>query len=81
MGIPNCLFINAQNKQTIPTIMRPLRQLGIPAVAIVDVDILKDGGTNWINWLTSAYVPDISHGSLATLRAAVKIAMDGTGEK
>ncbi len=26
-GIPNCLFINAQNKQTIQTILRPLRNL------------------------------------------------------
>ncbi len=78
-GIPNCLFINAQNKQTIRTILRPLRQLGIPAAAVVDVDILKDGGTNWTNLLTSANVPSISHNSLATMRSAVKTAMDGTG--
>jgi hypothetical protein len=44
-GIQNCLFINAQNKQTVQTIMRPLRKLGIPAAAIVDVDVLKEGGT------------------------------------
>ena len=30
-GIPNCLFLNAQNKQTIPTIVGPLRNLGIAA--------------------------------------------------
>lgn len=78
-GIPNCLFINAQNKQTIQTILRPLRQLGIPAAGIVDVDVLKDGGTNWINLLTSANIPGISHGSLATMRVAVKQAMDATG--
>lgn len=78
-GIPNCLFINAQNKQTIQTIIRPLRQLGIPAVGIVDVDVLKDGGANWTNILTSANVPPISHGPLAAMRAAVKSAMDATG--
>lgn len=78
-GIPNCLFINAQNKQTIQTIIRPLRQLGIPAVGIVDVDVLKDGGANWTNILTSANVPPISHGPLASMRAAVKAAMDATG--
>ena len=78
-GIPNCLFINAQNKQTIQTIIRPLRQLGIPAVGIVDVDVLKDGGTNWTNLLSSANVPSISHGSLATMRSAVKSAMDLSG--
>ena len=78
-GIPNCLFINAQNKQTIHTILRPLRQLGIPAAGIVDIDVLKEGGTNWTNVLSGASIPDIAHGALATLRAAVKQAMDKTG--
>ncbi len=78
-GIPNCLFINAQNKQTIQTIIRPLRQLGIPAAGIVDIDILKDGGTNWTKLLSSAGVPPISHGAYATMRSAVKTAMDATG--
>jgi len=78
-GIPNCLFINAQNKQTIHTILRPLRQLGIPAAGVVDIDVLKEGGTNWTNVLSGASIPDIAHGALATLRAAVKLAMDKTG--
>lgn len=79
-GIPNCLFINAQNKQTVQTIIRPLRQLGIPAAGIVDIDVLKEGGTNWSNLLSSANVPDIAHGSLANIRTAVKQAMDNTGK-
>ncbi|MEJ7759544.1 MAG: AAA family ATPase [Gemmatimonadaceae bacterium] len=78
-GIPNCLFINAQNKQTVPTILRPLRKLGIPAAGIVDVDVLKEGGTVWTNFLTGAYVPELSHRALATQRSAIKLAMDGTG--
>lgn len=78
-GIPNCLFINAQNKQTIQTIIRPLRQLGIPAAAVVDVDVLKEGGTNWRNLLASANIPEISHNSFATMRSAVKDAMEKTG--
>lgn len=78
-GIPNCLFINAQNKQTVQTIIRPLRQLGIPAAGIVDIDVLKDGGSNWTGLLSSANVPAISHSSLATMRTAVKQAMDNTG--
>jgi hypothetical protein len=78
-GIPNCLFINAQNKQTVQTILRPLRKLGIPAAGIVDVDILKEGGTVWTNFLKGAYIPDLSHQALATQRAAIKTAMDNTG--
>src|SRR5260370_23066181 len=38
-GLNNALFLNAQNKQTVPTILAPLRQLGIPAAGIVDVDV------------------------------------------
>lgn len=79
-GIPNCLFLNAQNKQTVQTLLRPLRKLGIPAAGVVDVDVLKEGGVNWTNLLTSADVPHLSHGSFATLRAAVKNAMDATGK-
>ncbi len=79
-GIPNCLFLNAQNKQTVQTLLRPLRKLGIPAAGVVDVDVLKEGGANWTNLLSSADVPQLSHGSFATLRAAVKSAMDVTGK-
>lgn len=79
-GIPNCLFINAQNKQTIHTIIRPLRKLGIPAVGIVDVDALKDGGTNWTNLLSGASVPEISRTALAGMRANIKAAMDASGK-
>lgn len=56
-GIPNCLFLNAQNKQTVQTLLKPLRKLGIPAVGIVDIDVLKEGGANWTNLLSSADIP------------------------
>lgn len=78
-GIPNCLFINAQNKQTVRTIIRPLRKLGIPAAGIVDVDVLKEGGSVWTDLLGSAYVPDLQRNSLATLRAEVNREVEATG--
>ena len=78
-GVSNCLFLNAQNKQTVQTILRPLRNFGIPAVGIVDVDILKNGGADWTNLLASANVPSISHGPLAAMRSAVRVAMEATG--
>ncbi|GLS26429.1 ATP-dependent nuclease [Marinibactrum halimedae] len=40
-GSTDSLFINAQNKQTIGRIVSPLRKMGIPAAAIVDLDIIK----------------------------------------
>jgi ABC-type cobalamin/Fe3+-siderophores transport system ATPase subunit len=77
-GIPNCLFLNAQGKHTVHTIIKPLRKLGIPAAGIVDVDVLKEGGVPWSNIMDGANIPPINRNSLATLRANVKTAMDGT---
>lgn len=79
-GIPNGLFINAQNKQTLHQIMRPLRNLGIPAAAIVDVDVVKEGGTVFTSLLGGAAIPTPSHHALATLRATVKGLFDATAK-
>ncbi len=79
-GISNCLFINAQNKQTIPTILQPLRELGIPAVGIVDVDIVKEGGKVWESQMSGMGVPDANKPALQILRKTVKDAMDATGK-
>lgn len=70
-GYPSLLFVNAQNKQTIRDIIGPLREFGIPAIAIVDVDILKDGGGNWIPWLEAAHVPEALHVGLGQQRASL----------
>ncbi len=78
-GIPNCLFINAQNKQTIRTILKPLRKLGIPAVGIFDVDLVKDGGRDFTELLEAAGVPNRSHESLSALRRSVKDALEARG--
>lgn len=79
-GIPNCLFINAQNKQTVQTILRPLRRLGIPAAAIVDIDVLKDGGSVWSSFLECAFIPEIDRTSLSVVRAAIKQKFDKSGK-
>jgi ABC-type cobalamin/Fe3+-siderophores transport system ATPase subunit len=79
-GIPNCLFLNAQNKQTVRTIIGPLRQLGIPAVGIVDIDVLKEGGSVWIDFLSSGFIPDLEQQPLGQLRAAVKQKFEETGK-
>ena len=62
-GIQNCLFINAQNKQTVWDIVRPLRELGIPAVGIVDIDVLKEGGQVFKKPLAGAFFPELTHES------------------
>jgi predicted ATPase len=70
-GFPSLLFVNAQNKQTIRDIIGPLRAFGVPAAAVVDVDILKDGGGTWTGWLDAAQVPAVSHVSLGQQRASL----------
>ena len=75
-GIPNCLFLNAQNKQTIHEILRPLREMGIPCAAIVDVDVVKEGGTVWSNLLNSANVPSVTIQSTGISRGHIKSAFD-----
>lgn len=80
LGISNCLFIHAQNKQTVKTIIKPLRELGIPAVGVVDIDILKEGGKVWSDFLESSFVPNLEHESLANLRHAIKKKFDKSGK-
>lgn len=79
-GIPNCLFLNAQGKDTVHTIIRPLRKLGIPAAGIVDIDVLKIGGVPWTNFMDAANIPQANRNALATLRANIKAAMVATGK-
>ena len=79
-GIPNCLFLNAQNKQTVRKIIKPLRELGIPVAGIVDVDVLKDGGAIWSGFLESGFIPELETKSLAILRSDLKKKIDATGK-
>lgn len=67
-GIENCLFLEVNGKDSIYKVMKPLREMGIPCAAIVDIDVLKNGGTNWANFLGSAFVPDGTRRELETSR-------------
>lgn len=79
-AIPSCLFINAQNKQTVWEIVKPLRELGIPAAGIVDIDVLKEGGQVWSKPLEGAFIPEISHQSFHNQRQAILKALQQTGK-
>lgn len=79
-GITNCLFINAQNKQTVWEIVKPLRELGIPAIGVVDIDVIKEGGQVWNKPLNGAFIPEISHESLQSQRRAMLAAFERSGK-
>lgn len=71
------MFLNAQNKQTVWDIVKPLRDLGIPAVGIVDIDVIKEGGVNWNKVLDGIYIPERNKSSFRTNRENLVNAFDG----
>lgn len=79
-GVPHTLFLNAQNKQTIPRIIEPLRKLGIPAAGIADVDIFKEGGEQWTRHLTACCLPKSDHQPFGTRRDNTLKALKGMKE-
>ena len=78
-GISNCLFLNAQNKQTVWEIVKPLRELGIPTAALVDIDFVKEGGQVFTKALDGSIIPQLSHQSLHNQRQAIYNALLATG--
>lgn len=78
-GIRNCLFLNAQNKQTVWDIVKPLRELGIPAAGIVDLDVVKEGGQVFSKLLEGAYIPALNHQPFTGQRKIILDALDATG--
>jgi ABC-type uncharacterized transport system YnjBCD ATPase subunit len=71
-GIPDCLFLNAQNWQTT-RIIGPLRKIGIAAAAIVDVDIVcEEATTAFGHLLESANVPDVTRAGLSQMRGQIR---------
>ncbi|MFV5696255.1 ATP-dependent nuclease [Flavobacterium sp. LB3P122] len=79
-GINNCLFINAQNKQTVWDIVKPLRELGIPSIGIVDIDVLKDGGQVFAKPLEGSFVPNLNHQAFQNQRATLLASLNATGK-
>jgi ABC-type cobalamin/Fe3+-siderophores transport system ATPase subunit len=71
-GIRDALFINGQGKQSLYKIVGPLRELGVPAIPVVDFDYVLCTGGEWRNLLDACNV-DVATRTLATtLREKVK---------
>ena len=71
-GHDDCIFLNGQNWQTESNIIRPLREMGIPAAGIVDLDAILTEDLKKI--MAAAFVPPILIGTWGELRARVKAA-------
>lgn len=68
-GAKNTLFVNAHEKSSVRRIVRPLREMGIPAAAVVDLDIIKNRDFN--DLLASAFVPPELVSSCNDLRSKI----------
>ena len=79
-AVMDCIFLNAQNKQTVRRIVRPLRDMGIPAAAAIDLDIVKKGTNNDLrDLMEAAYVPDGLIKSYGQLRGEVEAVFVANG--
>ena len=56
-GLRDTLFLNAQNKDTVHRLVGPLRRLGVPAVALTDLDALNLVTGAWENLVTACQIP------------------------
>lgn len=68
-GSPNTLFLNANGKDSVNKIVGPLRALGIPVAAILDIDALNPE-TNFSVLLEAVHYPK-PHDAIKLERAAV----------
>jgi hypothetical protein len=73
-GVEDSIFLNAQNWQTCANITAPLREMGIPAATIVDLDVLLS--SDFSKLLVAANVPQITTSGLTQTRAQIKGAFD-----
>lgn len=70
--IDDCLFLNAQNKQTVGPIVNLLRKVGVPAISLIDFDLIKDGGTVFTKYLSSVNIPESLHHSIEDKKTQIK---------
>lgn len=70
-GIEDAIFLNAQNKDTVHRIIRPLRAAGIAAAGIVDLDVLKLSGKEWVRLLGACGFEEEEAKALEGVRANV----------
>ncbi|WAS90203.1 ATP-dependent nuclease [Nannocystis punicea] len=73
-GLESCHFVNAQNWQTIPRIVRALRRLGIPAALLVDLDAVIHDDARML--LEAAGVPETITRSMGQMRGDLARGVD-----
>ncbi len=80
-GVVDGVFLNANGKQNIHRMLGPLRRLGIPTAAVVDLDLLKRTGDVFATLMAAASVPSGLRVSLGMLKGKVEEAFHRDGRK
>ncbi len=75
-GTTDTFFTNAQNWQTIPRIIGPLRKLGVAAAAILDLDVVCASKTEWNKFYKVLSVDQATANTLDKLRVEVRDALN-----
>lgn len=73
-GVDDCLFVNAQNWQTIARVIDPLRKLGVPAAAILDLDTVA-ASEAWTPFYRAAGLDESSKKAMETARATARTSL------
>ena len=71
-GLAHNIFLNAHNKQTAVNLVVPLRQVGIPAAMILDLDWLKEDGQVWDRYFSALGAPVGLKGGFANTRRYIR---------
>lgn len=79
-GAPDTFFTNAQNWQTIPRIIAPLRALGVPAAAIVDLDTVAGFKREWKKFYDACALDASAAAALEAKRAKVAADLKNLGK-
>jgi hypothetical protein len=63
-GIPDALFISSFGLAQVPKIVSPLRKLGIPSAAIIDLDFITHHQNEWEDLFDAAGIPETNRPTL-----------------
>lgn len=69
-GLESCIFLNAQNWQTVARMIQPLRKVGVAGAAILDADVLF--GVELSQILRAAQIPNLIRKSILNHRGQLK---------
>jgi hypothetical protein len=69
--------VNADNKQTVPKIIRHYRRMGIPAAAVVDLDVLNNSG-EFSTQCEACFMSEVETAEVVDLQQRIKNSIESS---